>query len=79
MRKLTNEEKLKALAMHFDDDPFNYALILYKSALKAATTDELEVKFKLSKKSIGHQFILLLGTGAIDIHFKALNTKGRKK
>ncbi len=79
MRKLTNEEKKEALTLHFKGNENKYSVIMYKSFLKAATTDELEKKFKLSEKSIGHQYILLVGAGALDTHFNALNTKGRKK
>ena len=79
MKKLTNEEKKEALTLHFKGNEFKYSVIMYRTALKAATTEELERKFKLSKKSIGHQYVLLVGAGAMDVHFNSLNIKGRKK
>ena len=79
MRKLTKDEMKEALTLHFEGNEFKYSVILFKSLLKGATTDELEAKFKLSEKSIGHQYVLLVGAGAMDVNFNALNVKGRKK
>ena len=44
--------------------------ITLRSVLKGSITDKIEQKFKLSKKSLGYQYLILLG---LDI----INTKGQ--
>ena len=79
MRKLTGEEMREAFTLHFEGNEYKYSVILFKSLLKGATTDELEKTFKLSEKSIGHQYLLLVGAGAMDVNFRALNVWERKR
>ena len=43
--------------------------LMVRSVLKDNITDKIEQKFKLSKKSLGYQYLILLGLDVI-------NTKG---
>ena len=75
--KLTNEQVKEALVMHFDEiKPIKMAPIYLKSLLKEATTDEYEKTYKLNEKSIGHQWVILMGLGAMNEKFHPIH-KGR--
>ena len=76
--EFTNKQKKEALERHFEEITPTMVLPNYlKSLLKEATTDEYEKTYKLKEKSIGHQWVILMGLGAIDSNFNPIG-KGKK-
>ena len=54
---------------NWEVNPTKQNELMVRSVLKENITDKIEQKFKLSKKSLGHQYLILLGLDVI-------NTKG---
>jgi len=76
--EITNKQKKETLKMHFNEITPTMVLPNYlKSLLKGETTDEYEKTYKLKEKSIGHQWVILMGLGTIDSNFAPIS-KGRK-
>lgn len=57
----------KIITLHnWEVSPLKKDELKVRSVLKAMITDRLEETFKLSEKSFGYQYLILLGTGVID-------------
>ena len=76
--KITKEQFKDALVLHYNEiSPIMLAPNYLRSIIKGATTDEAKEQFKLSEKTIGHQWVILTGLGLMDANFHPVEQKKR--